>query len=358
MIKIYEDSIIYVACPYGETSGGSETLHQLVFELKNNGYKAYIYYHLVKKKKDIEIPDKFKLYNIDYAADIIDDEKNVIVIPEAYTELVYKCKKIRKCIWFLSVDFYFYKLNKNQINITLKNKKVPIFLHLFIKPLLYIYLIMSKRSFRELNFDKDENINSYYYLYNCQYGKDFLLKNGVKEGNTFYLCGPIRKEYIETNRNDYIKEDILVYNPAKGYEFTQKIIKELSKRNNKIKVVPIKNMHPSEIKVLLGKAKVYIDFGFFPGPERIPREAVCCYCNIITSTSGSAGNNVDVLVPNEFKFHASDDNIEKIVKKIIYLMDKYDENVYKFDDYRKKVSEQPYLFKFNISKIFDRGFLN
>jgi hypothetical protein len=356
VLKIYEDSIIYVACPYGETSGGSETLHQLVFELRNNGYKAYIYYHLAKKKKNIEIPDKFKLYNLEYVVDIIDNEKNIIVIPEAYTELVYKYEKIRKCIWFLSVDFYFYKLNKNRVNMMLENRKVPTFLHFFIKPLLYIYLILCKRSFKELNFDKDKNINSYYYLYNCQYGKDFLLKNGVEESNTFYLCGPIRSEYIETTRDNVIKEDILVYNPAKGYEFTQKILKELSKVNNNLKIIPIKNMSPAEIRVLLGKAKVYIDFGFFPGPERIPREAVCCYCNIITSTSGSAGNNVDVLVPNEFKFHASDDNIGEIVKKIIFLIDKYDENVYKFDDYRKKVSEQPYLFKFNISRIFDRGF--
>lgn len=355
MLKIYEDSIIYVACPYGESSGGPETLHQLAFELRNNGYKVYIYYHLAKKK-NIEIPEKFKLYNLEYAVDIIDNEKNVIVIPEAYTELVYKYKKIRKCIWFLSVDFYLYKLNKNRINMMLKNRNVPIFLHFLIKPLLYLYLIFIKRSFRKLQFDKDKNINSYYYLYNCQYGKDFLLRNGVKEGNTFYLCGPIRNEYIETTRDDVIKEDILVYNPAKGYEFTQKILKELSKINKNLKIIPIKNMSPSEIKDLLRKAKVYIDFGFFPGPERIPREAVCCYCNIITSTSGSAGNNIDVLVPNEFKFYASDDNIGKIVEKIIYLIDKYDENVHKFDDYRKKVSEQPYLFKFNISKIFDRDF--
>lgn len=355
MIKVYKDSIIYVTCPYGDVSGGPETLHQLAFELRKNGYKAYMYYHLSNKNKKIEIPDKFKLYNLDYVQEIIDNEKNVIVIPEAYTELLYKYKKIRKCMWFLSLDFYLKFLNKNRIKIMLEYRNIPKILHMFFWPFLYLYLGICKKSFNELHFDRDKNINSYYYLYNCQYVKDFLIKNGVNDENTCYLCGPIRNDYIETTIEDAKKEDILVYNPAKGYEFTQKILKELSKVRENLKVIPIKNMTPAQIKVLLRKAKLYIDFGFFPGPERIPREAVCCYCNIITSTSGSAGNNVDVLVPKQYKFDISNSNIEKIVDKINLLIDKYEENVPEFDDYRKKVKEQPYLFKSNILKVFNKA---
>ncbi|CUU46365.1 hypothetical protein [Clostridium beijerinckii] len=356
MIKIFEDSIIYVVCPHGNSSGGAETLHQLVSELRNDGYKAYIYYHLAKNKKNIEIPNKFKEYDVEYVINIIDNDKNVMIIPESYTELIYKYKKIRKCIWFLSVDFYFYNLNKNLTCEILKKRNIPITVQPFIKPFLYLYLALRRKSFRELHFDKDKNINSYFYLYNCQYAKDFLINNGIKEANTFYLCGPIRDDYIKTARDECVKEDIVVYNPAKGYQYTKKIIEKLSKVNSKIKVIAIKNMTPVDIKKLLKKAKVYIDFGFFPGPERIPREAVCCYCNIITSTLGSAKNDIDVLVPREFKFNVSDDNIQKIVETIILLINKYDENVYKFNEYRKKVSYQKHLFENNVLEIFDRNF--
>src|SRR5690606_35158466 len=124
--------------------------------------------------------------------------------------------------------------------------------------------------------------------------------------NMLYLCGPIGEEYFEQDTKR--KKNIIAYNPAKGFEFTSQIIKESEKRGLDIKFVPIKNLDTQDVIKLLSEAKVYIDFGYFPGPERIPREAVTLNVNIITSLSGSANNDIDVPIPRDYKFELSNIN--------------------------------------------------
>ena len=139
-------------------------------------------------------------------------------------------------------------------------------------------------------------------------------------------------------------------------EYTKKIIKETAKLRNDIKFVPIENMTPKQIIKLMDSAKLYIDFGQFPGPERIPREAVMRKCNILTSTFGSANNNIDVLIPRSFKIDAKKKNINEIVDKICILLDNYEEYLPLYDAYRKKVITQKLIFDKNIDlfiKKFD-----
>ena len=144
----------------------------------------------------------------------------------------------------------------------------------------------------------------------------------------------------------------MIYNPKKGYEFTEKIINKIKLEKQDITVIPIQNMSSQQIIELMKEAKVYMDFGFFPGPERIPREAVSCYCNLITSRLGSARNDEDILISHEYKFESNLENIDKIVKKIIGMVENYENEVTQFDLYREKVIKQVQLFDNNIEKIF------
>ena len=99
-------------------------------------------------------------------------------------------------------------------------------------------------------------------------------------------------------------------------------------------------------------AKVYLDFGYFPGPERIPREAAALYCNIITSQKGAAANDKDVKISGEFKFSLTDDNLEKIAVLAVDMIINYDAYVSRFDDYRKVVYNQISSFEDTIYTIF------
>ena len=111
-------------------------------------------------------------------------------------------------------------------------------------------------------------------------------------------------------------------------------------------------MNSSEIVDLMQKSKLYIDFGEFPGPERIPREAVLMGCNIITSTKGSAGaNDIDVPIDRTLKIEAIDENINKIVSLIEDIINNYAKYYPMFNEYRRKVIEQPLIFEENINKL-------
>ena len=350
-MKIYEDSSIYVACPANKSSGGHETLHQLVSVLRDKNYDAYIFYY-DSGKGQASVPEKFKEYNIEYVTHIVDNDKNIIVIPEVYTELIYKYKKIRKCIWFLSVDFYTKKLNSNRVNEILRKKNINNKIKSLVEPLVYLYLYISKKSIKQLKFNVDKNKNEYFYFYNCEYAKEFLIKNGIKEDRVEYLCGPISEEYRNIDINNINKRNIISYNPLKGGEFYTGLLNKIITERPDIEIVPIKDMTLIEIKELLCSTKVYMDFGFFPGPERIPREAVSCYCNIITSTEGSAKNDIDVPIPRKFKFDINNTSIEKIADCIYELVDNYDKYNDLYENYRIKVRNQRRLFRENIDKIF------
>lgn len=338
---------IYVACTIKSTTGGPESLHQLVSKLNDMGAEAYIYYFNAQcKSGNIKINDKFKNYNIKFVTELEDNKDNILIVPEYYTYILYKYKEIKKYIWWLSLDFYFEGLPHGQVEAIRKRNNISKRL----KILLYPYVFLNKKAhFKNFTFGNDKN--DIFHLFNCEYVKEYLLKNGINKNNMEYLCGPIRDEYFKKIELDK-KENILMYNPAKGYEFTAKIIKKIEEENFDVTIIPIKGMKPKEIVDNLNKAKVYMDFGFFPGPERIPREAVCRYCNILTSMNGSAKNNIDVPIPLEYKFEDIDENLDNIVKCIFNLMENFEDNIYKYEEYRNKVKEQKDLFNKNIYNIF------
>ena len=174
--------------------------------------------------------------------------------------------------------------------------------------------------------------------------------------------------YIKTTRNtlnqtffdnakrskDYDREDIVLYNPKKGMEFTQKIISKAKQTGIQAKYIPLVNMTPDQIVELMLRAKVYIDFGNFPGPERIPREAVLLGCNIITSRNGSANNDIDVPIPDTLKYKDIEKNIPMILECIQDMLLHYDKYYMYYENYRIKVLEQKILLTENSKALLKK----
>lgn len=330
---------IYIVAEATSTSGGPESLQQLAFFLRKNGYESYIYYI---DTKDKNTPEKFKQYNNEISTEIEDNHENIIIVPESYTELLYQYKSIKKVIWWLSLDFYLNNRWIRRTKIFCRAHKLPMVLF----PVSFIYLFMSNKLKRHLyKYHRDDGV---FHLYNCEYVNRYLSKIGVSSDMKMYLCGPLRNEFFKQFEKQERLNNVL-YNPKKGIEFTKKLISNC--KNKKIKFIPIQNMTPKEIRNLMKVSKVYIDFGYFPGPERIPREAVMSGCNIITSKEGSAANNIDVPIPKEFKFTPTDDNITLILECIELLMLEYDSYYNFFDEYRTKVIKQYEEFEDRIIKM-------
>ncbi|URZ09111.1 hypothetical protein [Clostridium felsineum] len=327
MIEMFRDSKIFVVCIAKYTTGGIELLHQFVYKLNKLGLNAYMFY--VGETTEDPVPDEYKKYNISCVTEIEDDPNNLLIVPEVMTMFLYKYKNIRKAIWWLSIDNYYASielLEKNR-----DNPKLKAFI----------------QDFKYFDF-KDKDV---LHLAQCQYIIDTLKKEGIT--NIYYLSDYLNRDFIEKNSSLNLKnrENIVVYNPKKGLEFTEKLIKA----GNSINWKPIINMTRDEVITLLRKAKVYIDFGNHPGKDRIPREAAICGCCVITDKRGSANYFEDVPIDASFKFEDSEENIPAILNKINSCTQNFSTESMNFNNYRKIIKNSEAEFENQIMNIFENS---
>ncbi len=336
--------IIYIVARGDSISGGSESLHQAASMLRQKGFDARMHY---VEPEVTEGPQKFSGYEVRVSEYISDDEHNVLVVPETLTYFLHSFKRIRKVIWWLSVDFYEQYNAHEYINRRLKERNWPSICW----PVQWLgsYLKGSPELISYNFKDRGE----YLHLYNCEYAYQYITAQGVVPEKTMYICGPINQEFFEVADADKRtkKENIVLYNPQKGGQFTDKIINRAKEQKVNAQFVAIHDMSTDDVAALMKRAKIYIDFGFFPGPERIPREAVLMGCNIITSMKGSAANSIDVPIPMEFKFEDNDENIECIITVIKDMLQYYEKYYPSFESYRHKVRDQVTLFEESICKF-------
>jgi hypothetical protein len=126
------------------------------------------------------------------------------------------------------------------------------------------------------------------------------------------------------------------------------VIKKLSG----VRFIPLQGFNRTEFQELFGKAKLYIDFGHFPGKDRLPREAVINGCCMITGKLGASYFYEDVPIGNAYKFDCIKSNLQIIVDKIKYVLSNYDLCKGDFDDYRIKVLREQDIFYSEIDDLF------
>lgn len=324
-LKVYSDTIVYVICPAGIKSGGPELLHQFASLLQNK-IETYIYYVDITKPSYI-IPEyeKYNCKSIRAFDNKNDNKHNILVIPETRTEYCFKFKKIQKAIWWLSVDNYSHQCELYNIV-----KKLDFYINSF---LLQDRIILPFSDRRIV------------HLVQSRYAELYLRKNGIKK------CWPLSDYINDEYKTDIIinkREKIVLYNPRKGWDFTQKIIKQ----SNHILYLPIKNMTNKQIIELMDRSKVYIDFGNHPGKDRLPREAALRGLCIITGKRGAAGNDKDIQIPNKYKFQDVENSITDIIKCINNCLDNYESCVNDFEDYRKLIWNEKTIFEQEVNRIF------
>lgn len=323
--KIMLSKKVYVCCPGNGVTGGPELLHQFVDSLRKKNIDAYILYCPLTVK--FSIPDVYKCYqapSVNYLD--VDFENSVVVIPEIFTGLAKYFKSAQIVIWWLSVDFYFDYTGNSPIKEYFKDK---------------IKLLIGKKV-------KIDKLRSYKNYVQSEYARLFLLKNNI---NSSFLTDYLGAAHLNKTAGEYIaskKQNIIAYNPKKGVKFTQYLISKCKE----YKFVPIQNMSPDEVRELLSKTKLYIDFGNHPGKDRFPREAVMAGCCIITGLRGSAGNNIDIPIPEKYKLdETKKDVIDSFVKITDTIFHNYENTLRDFEEYRHVVSNEPSLFNEQVSKF-------
>jgi len=342
-IKVYPDTKIYVACPANTATGGPELLHQLAYRLRKDlSIDAYMhYYNFNDRRFETPVHPEYQIYGNSYVTklnEIEDNKKNIIIVPEIRDgiNLLQHFKNIRKGVWFLSVDnYYLSRLRKKDFFIPRE-------------PLINFDITSEeilKKLVEKYNYKTDPLLKlADFYMTNSYRGMKWF--DSLKP--LYYLSEYLNEDFLKTQTDLTKKENIVAYNPKKGFAFTKKIISSAKD----IKFVPLINMSREEVIKTLQRAKVYIDFGNHPGKDRIPREAAILGCCVITGKRGSAAFFEDVPIPDEYKFNDTEENILAIVDKIKDCLENYEERYKDFEYYRQIIKDEPQKFIEYLRKIF------
>ena len=330
---------VYVLAPYSFTTGGVELCHQLVDYLRDNRYDAYIVYvvngNTISNKQDITL--SYNKYNIRTTNYIEDNDSNMLICPEIYFDFMYRYTKIKLGFWWMSVDNHYGYCN---IMDALKFHKG------FIRNIKILKRYFFNNLYRDKNSIKDilKNNDRILHLYQSHYAQFHLYKLGVSQ--VLPLSDYINTEFI--GDTIYTKENIVLYNPLKGLNFTRKIINNLPN----VKFIALKGMNREDLKKEMQKAKLYVDFGNFLGKDRLSRECAINGCCIITGKNGASYFYEDVPIPSEYKFNTQNKKIKKICEQINYVLDNYKQCTTQFNNYRKTILNEKEIFFKEINKIF------
>ena len=279
---------IYVKTPQCYATGGVELLHQLVHEINAQGGAATIWYQ--DAKEDNPTPDEYAIYGNPYYTGSTVPQNSVVVLPEIWANIT---------SWFRHPVIYWESVDN------------------------YVSRFENLKPYAECHLSQSE------------YATQFLKSQGIDSiFVTDYLNDAFLEEYEETER-----EPIVLYNPAKGYEYTQQIMDE--------RFVPIEGMTREEIIRLMRRSMVYIDLGNHPGKDRIPREAAMCGLCVITGRNGSA--LYDINIPEKYKIERTD--TQRIKDTVQHCLDTFPQS--DFDNYRKSIGQEKKRFREGVHEVLN-----
>lgn len=332
----------FVTCPAYSTTGGFELLHQLVYKLnKIKENSAFIFYHNYDStKSEHPTPDIYMKYTEGKFVDkIIDNKDSILVLPEVYTNYITNYKNIKIVVWWLSVDYFYISIeniNRGK-KLSYKEYKVGKKFRLF-KFLNYLN-IKPNYPFNPLKKNVLFNKRVILHAYQSEYARNFLETKNLKP--ILPLSDFLNSAFLQKEISKDERDNVILYNPKKGFEITKELISFMPEYS----WIALENLTPVEMKNLMEKSKIYVDFGNHPGKDRIPREASINGCIVITNKKGSAKNYSDVSIDDIYKFENPIEEKEDFEKLVKNIYTDFDSHFVNFDFYKNKIRQEEKLFE-------------
>lgn len=269
---------ILVTCPANCATGGPEAIHQLVSNLsKIDGVTARIWYWDAIATNPQ--PNEYASYGCEYVTEKPKGFNGVLIVPEIWANKVMAYTECVRCIWWLGIDAYAAWTPENELGAFLSDPDI-------------------------------------FHIAQSDYAMDFLRK--LKVRHLYKITDTVNAEFYEPFE-ETDREDVVLYNPAKATQFMWNIMDAC----RGVKFKPIQDMTRAEVIDAMRHAKLFVDFGEFPGRERMPREAVLCGCCLVTSKLGAADFYDDFA--HTYKYDSKPSHVWAIAHKIRYVLAHYDE---------------------------------
>lgn len=312
---------IVILSPHQLVTGGAEALAQLFSELQKHDFPTKIFW---VTNDGINIKKTYKNntwylcgQNIDLAPsvykekydtnflnfDIPLDQSTLIIMPEIWGNMIPFFNDAQIGFYWLSIDYFYNPTSKD---------------------------------YRLLLFEKKSDPYNCIHLSDAPWISKKLLSWGIK---SYPLEAPISSHYFTTPQTKNKVKNTIAYNPAKGIQLAQAFISQ----HAEYQYIPLRNLNQLEIINALDEAQIYIDFGHFPGKDRIPREALTRNCIIFIHDAGCASDFESFPIDNFFRFSDTDIIDGTLNNKISYALLNYEETLDKqilFKNLIRKESEK------------------
>lgn len=299
-----------ILAPMNRISGGPELAHQMCCSINSNtdamAKMCYVDCGAPFDKAlcaDAATPAPYEIYGTEYVTSMeeLDLPENIVVFPEGLTLSMPSVKKAKKVLWWMSVDNYIV-------------------------------------STQEKNFDYIcDNVEL--HLYQSYYAYDYVQRK--RPG----ASGMYLSDYINEAHGKFIypaefRQNMALYNPAKGYEE----IKPFIEKESWLKWIPLKGLDVPRMVLIMQNSKIYVDFGEHPGKDRIPREAAANGCCVITNRKGAAANDKDVPIPEKYKFENPSGEADEVSALLHDICDDFKKHQDEFAYYRDMIHSEKQKF--------------
>ncbi|SEL10083.1 hypothetical protein SAMN05216359_105182 [Roseateles sp. YR242] len=288
---------IIILIPHGVQTGGPEALHQLSDALIRQGHDARVWYVLPSDLPAIDqlhrnnglgadtalrlqprpntVAD-YEKYQVRLAEQIVMNADTCVVLAETYVHWLRYFQPCTPMVWWLSIDNAFEYLSVQKINLN------------------------ALRSERVL------------HTYQSSYAHQVIRALGCTRTLPLsdYTPGAVAAEVLP-------KTDIALNANHKVLYDVGAMAARLE-RENGCKVHLIRGMSRAQVYEALGRSKLFIDLGNFPGKDRLAREALMRECCVFALDVGAAR---DYVLPEECYFKP--DQVDQVYAGAHQLVQQY-----------------------------------
>ena len=258
-------------------SGGPESIHQLAQIINELGVRAEIIYggssFEIVKSKGVQLlyePPTVNPTRGEYARycpipahSTVLTEQTLVILPELFPAMHAMFAPAQTAYWWLSWDNAFF--NGSPLN-------EPVFRSKFFARRDLLHLA---QTFRTHILLRDR-------------GAAHILDLVSYTDPRFTIAMPIKP-------NDNFG---VAYNPRKSSELPKRFFEQ----NPDIPGCPIAGMSKEQLRDILSRTMIYVEFGNNPGNDRLPREAACVGCIVLAKRAGGSVYFEDMPLDDSFKF--------------------------------------------------------
>lgn len=282
---------IFLASPYHKT-GGPENIHLLCHSINTyTHHTAYIYYITPAQPTPL-----YDYPNIKIATALQDLPDTLLILPEIHPLPTTPFKHLKIIIWWLSYTF-------------------------------------------AALFNRLDNMKHSAHLFQSYYAYAQVTPHLPPHAQHAFLSDHLHPDFLALPLQ-LPRTNTVAYNPQKDTT-TPRLCHKLG-----IATLPLQNLTRPQLIDALQTCKIYVDLGFHPGKDRLPREAAMCGCVVITNKAGAAAYQEDIPIDEKISYP------EDLCNLLPIVLAHYESYYQKQEPYRQAIKNETLLFKQQIQSLW------